>query len=103
MSLTLARAIASRYRADLASARIGDGYHFFVIPIPPALLDGAEHLLEIIEQGSGIRLTSEPLPWRAEPAADAQVIEGIGAGTGMSGFLGALSSPRLALAQERLS
>src|SRR6266702_5705885 len=64
----LARAIASRFRADLANAGIGDGHHSFVIPIPSGLLDGEEHLLDIVEQESGVRLTRAPIPWRAERA-----------------------------------
>jgi hypothetical protein len=65
----IALATASRFRADLASAGIGDGHHSFVIPTPTALLDGEEHLLELIEQESGFRLTREPIRWRADPAA----------------------------------
>jgi hypothetical protein len=78
----LARAIASRFRADLTSAGIGDGHHSFAIPTPPPLLDGEEHLLEIVEQESGIRLTPGPIRWRAERAATHRAIDGMGAGLG---------------------
>jgi hypothetical protein len=45
----LARAIASEFRADLAEAGIGDGCYRFNIPIPTSLLNGEEHLIEIVE------------------------------------------------------
>ena len=61
----LARAVASRFRADLVSAGIGDGHHVFAIPPPPILLDGEEHLVEVVEQETGIQLTQEPIRWRA--------------------------------------
>ena len=60
----VARAIASRFRSDLVTAGLGDGCHAFVLPMPPALLDGEEHLLEVIEQETGLRLTAEPIRWR---------------------------------------
>lgn len=103
----IARAVASRYRADLASAGIGDGHHSFVIPTPPALLDGEEHLLEIIERDSGIPLTRRPIRWRAGRSATHRAIDGMDAGLGrparretQSGLTGARSDdgvPRPAL------
>src|SRR6266568_3201520 len=87
----LARAIASRFRADLTKTGIGDGQHSFVIPTPSGLLDGEEHLLDIVEQESGIRLTQGPIRWRAERAAAHQVIDGIGAELGRQASPEALS------------
>ena len=60
----LARAIASRFRDDLVSAGLGDGCHAFVLPLPPALLDGEEHLLQVFEQETGFVLNPEPIRWR---------------------------------------
>ena len=57
----LARAIASRFRADLVTAGLGDGCHGFVLPMPPVLLDGEEHLLQVIEQETGFALNPEPI------------------------------------------
>jgi glycosyltransferase involved in cell wall biosynthesis len=74
----LARAIASRFRADLTSAGIGDGCHSFVIPTPPELLDGAEHLLEIIEQETGVLLVPQPIRWRSARAASHSTFSGMG-------------------------
>jgi len=75
---TLARATASLFRADLTTAGIGDGHHSFVMPTPPGLRDGEEHLLDIVEEESGIRLTREPIRWRAERGATQRVINSIG-------------------------
>jgi hypothetical protein len=61
----LARSVASRFRPDLALAGIGDGCCAFAIPMPAILLDGDQHLLEIIEESSGFRLTGEPIRWRS--------------------------------------
>ena len=74
----LARAIASRFRADLTSAGIGDGCNSFVIPTPPELLDGAEHLLEIVEQETGAPLVPQPIRWRSARAASPQTFSGMG-------------------------
>lgn len=60
----VARAIASRFRADLVTAGFGDGCHAFILPMPPALLDGQEHLLHVVEQETGFALTPEPVRWR---------------------------------------
>jgi len=64
----IARAVASQFRADLAHAGIGDGFHAFAIPTPRILLDGNEHLIEIVEQDTGVVLTGKPIPWRCEHA-----------------------------------
>ena len=62
----LARTVASRFRPDLALAGIGDGCCAFAIPMPAILLDGCEHLLEIIEESTGFRLTADPIRWRSD-------------------------------------
>jgi glycosyltransferase involved in cell wall biosynthesis len=61
----LARAVASRFRADLVPAGIGDGCHCFALPMPRSVLDGDEHLLEIIEEDTGFPLTAKPIRWRS--------------------------------------
>jgi hypothetical protein len=58
------RATASRYRAGLREAGIGDGYCEFNLRMPRCLLDGDEHLISIIEEVSGETLTPEPHAWR---------------------------------------
>ncbi len=78
----LGRTIASRFRTDLISAGIGDGCYSFVIPLPPALFDGDEHLIEIIEQETGFPLTAEPIRWRSE-----RILGQTGLG-GMAGRMG---------------
>ena len=47
----LARTVASRFRPDLVPAGIGDGCHAFTLAMPRALLDGEEHVLDIVEGG----------------------------------------------------
>ena len=60
---SLARTIASQFRPDLRSAGIGDGCHAFDLVLPRSLLDGNEHLLDVIEQESGSALNDEPIRW----------------------------------------
>ena len=64
----LARTVASRFRADLVAAGVGDGCHSFALPMPPLLLDGEEHLFDIVEEESDFALTGGPVRWRAGPA-----------------------------------
>ncbi len=47
----LARAEATRFRADLKQADIGDGAHGFQIPLPASLYDGQTHTLSIVAEG----------------------------------------------------
>src|SRR5205814_7596814 len=61
----LARTVASRFRPDLAAAGVGDGCYAFNLAMPRSLLDGEEHLLEIIEQDTGFPLTADPVRWRS--------------------------------------
>jgi hypothetical protein len=61
----LSRAVASQFRPDLLPAGIGDGCHAFTLPMPRSLLDGQEHLLEMVEQESGLVLDDEPIRWRS--------------------------------------
>ena len=80
----LGRAVASRFREDLRAAGIGDGCHAFAVPMPPALLDGEEHLLELVEEASGVALTDTPIRWRAT------------AGTADPALAGAVATPAAA-------
>ena len=73
----LARAVASRFREDLLSAGIGDGCYAFSLEMPRALLDGEEHLLEIIEEASGFALTDEPRRWRSGAGTAGAALTGI--------------------------
>jgi glycosyltransferase involved in cell wall biosynthesis len=61
----LARTMAARFRPDLAAAGVGDGCHAFSLAMPRSLLDGEEHLLEVIEQDTDFPLTAEPVRWRS--------------------------------------
>ncbi len=47
-----AETIAAEYRADLASAGVGDGNHAFAIAFPSHLLDGHEHVITLSVKGS---------------------------------------------------
>jgi GT2 family glycosyltransferase len=81
----LARAVASRFRADLLSAGIGDGCYAFSLQVPRSLLDGEVHPLEVVEEASGVALTEQPILWRS--GAD-------NAGAAPSGLGGILRRPR---------
>lgn len=72
----LSRAVASLFRPDLRAAGIGDGRHAFVLPMPLSLLDGDEHLLEVIEQESGLPLTDEPIRWRLAAGVSGKALAG---------------------------
>jgi len=73
----LARAVASRFRSDLVSAGIGDGCHSFVLAMPRSLLDGDEHLIEIVEQDTGVPLTLDPIRWRSAAGGGQTAFDGI--------------------------
>lgn len=45
---------ANAFRADLAQAGRGDGYHGFEIPLPQAALDGGAHQVSVRAAGRGI-------------------------------------------------
>ncbi len=51
--------VADRFRADLQAAGVGDGCHAFDVAIPPALLDGKEHLISVRAK-SGPPLSQSP-------------------------------------------
>jgi glycosyltransferase involved in cell wall biosynthesis len=61
----LTRAVASQFRNDLLSKGIGDGCYGFALEMPPTLLDGDFHLLEIVEEKTGFALTEVPVQWRS--------------------------------------
>ena len=62
----IAQTAASNFRTDLAQAGIGDGCCGFILPTPKVLLDGEEHVLDLIEEETGFVLTAEPIRWRYE-------------------------------------
>ncbi|MDR3472437.1 MAG: glycosyltransferase family 1 protein [Devosia sp.] len=74
----LARAVASRFRADLLGAGIGNGCYAFHLPMPSALLNGEEHLLEIVEENSGFVLNRKPISWRSTAGTARTALTGIG-------------------------
>jgi glycosyltransferase involved in cell wall biosynthesis len=74
----LARAAASRFRADLLLADIGDGCYAFDLQMPRSLLDGKEHRLEIVEEDTGFALTEEPVQWRWAAGTAGAAVTGIG-------------------------
>ena len=67
----LVRGIASRFRADLLAAGVGDGCYAFDLAMPESLLDGNDHLLEVVEEGTGFTLTDGPVPWNSKGATNA--------------------------------
>jgi hypothetical protein len=73
----LARTVASRFRPDLAAAGVGDGCYAFNLAMPRSLLDGQEHLLEIIEQDTGFSLTAEPVLWRSAAGTGGAALTGL--------------------------
>ena len=76
--VVLARAVASQFRADLLSAGIGDGCYAFTLPMPPSLLDGEVHALEIVQEDSGLALTEKPIQWRSAAGTAGPALTGIG-------------------------
>jgi glycosyltransferase involved in cell wall biosynthesis len=75
----LVRAVASQFRTDLLSAGIGDGCYAFRLPMPRSLLDGEIHLLEIVEEDTGLALTKEPIEWRSAAGTAGAELTGVGA------------------------
>ena len=47
---------ADRFRPDLLQNGIGDGYHAFLLPIPPAFRDGQRHIITAKFAGTDIEL-----------------------------------------------
>lgn len=52
----IAEEIADQYRSDLEVTGYGDGRHGFAVALPSELLDGREHILEIVDATTGVRL-----------------------------------------------
>jgi glycosyltransferase involved in cell wall biosynthesis len=90
----LTRTVASRFRPDLLAAGIGDGCHSFVLPMPRSLLDGAEHLLDIVEQESGLPLNSKPIPWRSAAGTGGIALTGLSGPPELTVLEGLLSPPQ---------
>jgi glycosyltransferase involved in cell wall biosynthesis len=66
----LVRTVASRFRFDLLTGGAGDGCYAFVFDPPASLADGQEHLLDVVEEDSGISITTQPLRWHTDPTVD---------------------------------
>jgi glycosyltransferase involved in cell wall biosynthesis len=73
----LAQAMASVFRRDLLAAGVGDGCYGFSLQMPYSLLDGEEHLLEVIEMDSGLALTEQPIRWRSTAGTGGVALTGI--------------------------
>ena len=73
----LAQAMASLFRGDLLAAGAGDGCYGFSLQMPHSLLDGEEHLLEVIEMESGFALTEQPIRWRSTAGTGGVTLTGI--------------------------
>jgi glycosyltransferase involved in cell wall biosynthesis len=74
----LVRAVASQFRADLLSAAIGDGCYAFELRMPQPLLDGQEHLLEVVEEETGLTLTDQPIQWRSTAGTAGHALTSLG-------------------------
>ncbi len=72
-----ARSVASRFRPDLLAAGIGDGCYGFSLQMPSSLLDGENHLLEIVEEHTGHLLTGQPIRWRSAAGTAGLALTGI--------------------------
>ena len=69
----LARAIASQFRADLLSAGVGDGCYSFEFEPPRSVLDGQEHMLDVMEEETGTHITKELILWCSRSDMDQRV------------------------------
>ncbi len=73
----LAQAMASMFRRDLLAAGVGDGCYGFSLQMPHSLLNGEEHLLEVVEMDSGFALTEQPIRWRSTAGTGGAALTGI--------------------------
>jgi glycosyltransferase involved in cell wall biosynthesis len=73
-----ARGVASQFRTDLLAAGFGDGCYAFTLQMPLSLLDGNEHLLEIVEEDTGYLLNEQPIQWRSAAGTAGLVLTGVG-------------------------
>lgn len=55
--VVVATALACEHRPDLARDGFGDGCHGYSIPIPVALCDGREHMVELRDRRTGLKLS----------------------------------------------
>jgi glycosyltransferase involved in cell wall biosynthesis len=98
-----ARVRASRFRADLVSAGIGDGCYSFQLSVPHSLMDGAEHLLHLVEEDTDFSLTEEPIRWRSATVSDPHAISHQAPGDMTTGLFASAgnyaSSPSLSAAR----
>jgi hypothetical protein len=56
-TISVARVPATQYRPDLVPAGIGNGYHGFSFPTPPAVKDGQPHTITVKFAATGANLT----------------------------------------------
>jgi glycosyltransferase involved in cell wall biosynthesis len=70
------RAAASRSRPGLREAGLGDGACAFLLPLPHCLLDGEDHVLDIIEEHTGTQLTP-PVVWRSTAGTAGTALTGL--------------------------
>jgi glycosyltransferase involved in cell wall biosynthesis len=91
----LARTVASRFRPDLAAAGVGDGCYAFNLAMPRSLLDGEEHLLEIIEEDTGFALVTEPVRWRSTAGTGGIALTGLHSDLAITGPDGLARLPDL--------
>jgi glycosyltransferase involved in cell wall biosynthesis len=79
---TVAKAVATLFRADLLASGVGDGCYGFELPLPPPPADGRVHTLEIVEEESGASITSGPVQWNPSEAIGATSAPLAGGGSG---------------------
>ncbi len=97
----LARGMASCFRSDLLDAGIGDGCYGFAIPMPLCLLDGLDHLIEVVEHETGLSLTSAPIGWRSQVGTAGSLIKPMSNGVG-SRYLDQTAGRRVVRATSNL-
>ncbi len=83
----LAQAMASLFRRDLLAAGVGDGCYGFSLQMPHSLLDGEEHLLDVIEMETGFALTEQPIRWRSTAGTGGLALTGIDSQTRNTGAM----------------
>lgn len=87
----VATASAGEFRADLAAAGIGDGYHGFVIRLPPALADGTVRTIALAAE-DGRMLMGSPVEIQAMPEGPLAVLDQIRRESGASNALDMLGA-----------
>jgi glycosyltransferase involved in cell wall biosynthesis len=88
----LAQAVASLFRRDLLTAGVGDGCYGFNLQMPHSLLDGEEHLLDVIDMHSGFAVTKKPIRWRSTAGTGGEALTGVDTGVTAEGSSSAASA-----------